>query len=131
MVHGPGCAIACAPMRNVACFQVKQAAHRCVDAGSTFLRSSPASVPAMPMAAPVKSTPPSVSMLNTLTTIATISHLLALSPMEIVTEEQRRGRILEQLNKLGIRDLRSINEFCKEYYDNPDRAVQRISLPQT
>ncbi len=57
-----------------------------------------------------------------------LAKLTGTPPIEIIAEEQRRGRILEQLNKQGLRDLQSINEYCKEYYDNPDRAIRKIGL---
>jgi len=58
----------------------------------------------------------------------TLSKLTGYTPTEIVIEEQRRGKILERLNQLGIRDLRGINEFVKEYYDNPKQALAKIDL---
>lgn len=59
----------------------------------------------------------------------TLSRLTGYTPTEIVIEEQRRGKILERLNKMGIRDMRGINAFVKEYYDNPKRALEKIDLP--
>jgi flagellar protein FlaI len=58
----------------------------------------------------------------------TLSKLTGYTPTEIVMEEQRRGKILERLNKLGIHDLKGINAFVKEYYDNPKKALQKIDL---
>ncbi len=58
----------------------------------------------------------------------TLSKLTGYTPTEIVIEEQRRGKILERLNKLGIRDLRGINAFVREYYDNPKKALAKIDL---
>ncbi len=58
----------------------------------------------------------------------TLAKLAGLPAIEIVAEEQRRGRILQKLNSMGVRDLRGINEFSKEYYDNPERAMQKIGL---
>lgn len=57
-----------------------------------------------------------------------LSRLAGIPPNEIVAEEQRRGRILEKLNSLGLRDLKSINEFCKDYYDNPEGAAKKIGV---
>lgn len=54
-----------------------------------------------------------------------------LHPNEIIAEEQRRGKILEHLNRIGIRDLAGINEFCKEYYDSAERALKKIGLANT
>lgn len=58
----------------------------------------------------------------------TLSKLTGYTPTEIVIEEQRRGKILERLNKLGMRDLKEINAFIKEYYDNPKKALEKIDL---
>ncbi len=58
----------------------------------------------------------------------TLSKLTGYTPTEIVMEEQRRGKILQRLNELGIRDLKGINEFVKEYYDNPQHALAKIDL---
>lgn len=57
-----------------------------------------------------------------------LSKASGFTPTEIIAEETRRGKVLEKLNKLGIRDLRSINEFCKEYYDNQSAAMAKIGL---
>ena len=58
----------------------------------------------------------------------TLARLTGYTPNEILGEENRRAKILEALNKLGIRDLRGINEFCKDYYDDPANALQKIGL---
>lgn len=50
------------------------------------------------------------------------------TPTEIINEEKRRAKVLEKLNKMGIRDLRSINEFCREYYDDQARAMAKMEL---
>jgi flagellar protein FlaI len=60
----------------------------------------------------------------------TLSRLTGYTPTEIVIEEQRRGKVLERLNKLGIRDMKSINEFVKEYYDNQKKALDKIDLAE-
>lgn len=57
-----------------------------------------------------------------------LSRSSGIMPADILAEEARRSRILQQLNKLGTRDLRSINEFSRAYYDNPDKALQGIGL---
>ncbi len=58
----------------------------------------------------------------------TLAKLTGYTPTEIVIEEQRRGKILERLSKLGINDLRSINSFVKEYYQDPKKALAKIDL---
>ncbi len=57
-----------------------------------------------------------------------LSKLTGIPPNEIVVEEQLRGRILERLNMMGLRDMRSINEFCKDYYDDPEGAAAKIGV---
>ncbi len=58
----------------------------------------------------------------------TLAKLTGYTPTEIVIEEQRRGKILERLNKLGIRDLKGISEFVREYYRDPKKALEKIDL---
>ncbi len=57
-----------------------------------------------------------------------LSKATGLNPPEIIAEEKRRAKVLEKLNKMGIRDLRSINEFCREYYDNQAKALTKLDL---
>lgn len=57
-----------------------------------------------------------------------LSRLAGIPPNQIVAEELRRSKILEKLNALGKRDIKSINEFCREYYDDPDAAAARIGV---
>jgi flagellar protein FlaI len=57
-----------------------------------------------------------------------LAKLSGYSPSEILSEELRRTKILEQLNKLNIRDFKGINEFCKDYYENPAAAISRIGM---
>ncbi len=61
----------------------------------------------------------------------TLASLTGIPPSKIPLEEQLRGRILEQMNKSGIRNLTDINEFCREYYDNPNLAMKRTGMPDT
>lgn len=58
----------------------------------------------------------------------TLAKLSGHAPPEIMEEERRRAKILEKLNKLGVRDLRAINEFSRDYYDNPEAALKKIGL---
>jgi len=50
------------------------------------------------------------------------------TPTEIIAEEARRSKVLEKLNQAGVRNLRLINEFCRDYYDNQKHAMQKIGL---
>ncbi len=59
-----------------------------------------------------------------------LSRITGRSPTEIIQEETRRAKVLEKMNELGIRDLRSINEFCRDYYDNQGKALQKLGLSE-
>ncbi len=61
----------------------------------------------------------------------TLASLTGLPPSEIVREERRRSIVLEAMNKKGIRNLTQINEFCREYYDNPNRAMAKLEIAET
>ena len=67
-------------------------------------------------------------MLPSITYRDSLARLTGYTPLEIVMEEQRRGKILEKLNENGVRDLRGINEFVKAYYENPTSALAKIGL---
>ncbi len=57
-----------------------------------------------------------------------LSSLLGIPPTAILAEERVRAVILERLNKLGKRDIRSISAVVKEYYDNPDAALRALNI---
>ncbi len=59
-----------------------------------------------------------------------LSKATGFSPTEIIVEEKRRAKVLEKLNRAGVRDLRSINEFCRGYYDNQARALAKLGLQE-
>jgi archaeal flagellar protein FlaI len=69
-------------------------------------------------------------MLPSVTYRDLISKVIGVSPPDVLAEEVVRARILEQLNKLGKRDLQSISQTVKEYYDNPERLLAKIGLGQ-
>jgi archaeal flagellar protein FlaI len=58
----------------------------------------------------------------------TLARLTGYPPSEVLREESRRAKILEKMNQMQVRDLRSINEYCKEYYDNPERLLKKLGL---
>lgn len=58
----------------------------------------------------------------------TLAKLTGYTPTEIVIEEQRRGKILEKLNKMGVHDMKGINAFVKEYYQDPKKALAKLDL---
>ncbi len=57
-----------------------------------------------------------------------LSSLLGVPPTAILAEERVRAVILERLNKSGKRDIRSISEVVKRYYDNPDAALKSLDI---
>jgi flagellar protein FlaI len=57
-----------------------------------------------------------------------ISKLLGIQASDILAEERVRAAVLEKMNQLGKRDMRSINEMAKSYYDNPDDTCARLGL---
>ena len=58
----------------------------------------------------------------------TISRLLGIQPSDIMAEEKVRTMILEKMNQLGKRDMGSINEMVKAYYDDPDALCAKLGL---
>ena len=58
----------------------------------------------------------------------TISNLLGVPPPDILEEEKVRAVILARLNQIGKRDMRSINEIVRDYYDNPEATLQKLGL---
>lgn len=57
-----------------------------------------------------------------------ISKLLGVPPSDILAEEKVRAAILERMNQLGKRDIKSINEMVRGYYDDPDDECARLGL---
>jgi hypothetical protein len=49
-------------------------------------------------------------------------------PTSILAEERVRAVILERLNKLGKRDIKSISEVVKDYYYDPEGALKRLGI---
>lgn len=58
----------------------------------------------------------------------TIAKLLGVVPQDIFEEEKLRANMLVAMNKAGIRDLKGINGVVKEYYDNPQAALNKLGL---
>lgn len=57
-----------------------------------------------------------------------LSNLVGVPPTKILAEERVRAVILERMNKLGRRDIKSISEVVKDYYDDPDGALKRLGI---
>lgn len=60
----------------------------------------------------------------------TLSKMVGISPSDILAEEAVRARILEQLNIIGKRDMKSISEAVSAYYDNPEALLRSLGLGQ-
>ncbi len=58
----------------------------------------------------------------------TVAKLLGIPPSDILGEERVRAVVLEKMNQLGKRDMRSINEMVKNYYDNPDETCKKLGV---
>ncbi|MEM3503720.1 MAG: ATPase, T2SS/T4P/T4SS family, partial [Nitrososphaeria archaeon] len=58
----------------------------------------------------------------------TLSNLLGIPPSDILAEENVRANILYAMNKLGKRDIVSINNIVKDYYDNPEATLKKLGL---
>jgi flagellar protein FlaI len=57
-----------------------------------------------------------------------LSNLIGVPATSILAEERVRSIILERLNQMGKRDIRSISDVVKDYYDNPDGALKRLGI---
>lgn len=57
-----------------------------------------------------------------------LAGILGISPTAIIAEERVRSIILERLNKSGKRDIKSISDVVKRYYDNPDAALKSLDI---
>jgi flagellar protein FlaI len=58
----------------------------------------------------------------------TMARLLSITPSDILTEERVRAAVLEKMNMLGKRDMKSISEMVKLYYDNPDALCTKLGM---
>ena len=65
---------------------------------------------------------PSVTYRDTLSTV------LGVPPPDILAEENVRANILFAMNKQGTRDMVSINNIVKDYYDNPEATLKKLGL---
>ena len=58
----------------------------------------------------------------------TVAKLLGIPPSDVLAEEKVRAVVLEKMNQLGKRDLKSINEMVKGYYENPEEACRKLGV---
>ena len=57
-----------------------------------------------------------------------ICGLLGIAPASLLSEEVVRANILYALNKKGTRDIVSINNTVRDYYDNPETTLKKLGL---
>ncbi|MDE1857210.1 MAG: CpaF family protein [Candidatus Micrarchaeota archaeon] len=57
-----------------------------------------------------------------------LARMVGVQPPDILAEERVRAIVLEALNKRGLRDIRSVSEAVKRYYDTPDSLFRELGL---
>ncbi len=57
-----------------------------------------------------------------------LARLIGVAPQDIYEEERVRGSILAAMNKQGVKDIRSINETVRAYYDDPQTTLNKLGL---
>ncbi len=58
----------------------------------------------------------------------TVAGLLGIPPSDVLAEEDVRANILYKMNELGTRDMVSINNMVRDYYNNPDAMLKKLGL---
>ncbi len=58
----------------------------------------------------------------------TLCKLLNVPPTDLLAEEAIRAKMLEQMNKMGKRDMASISEIARSYYYEPDNTLRKLNL---
>ncbi len=67
-------------------------------------------------------------ILSSVTYRDTICGLLGVPPPALLAEEDVRANILYAMNKQGMRDIVSINNMVKDYYDSPEQTLKKLGL---
>jgi flagellar protein FlaI len=57
-----------------------------------------------------------------------LAKLAGVAPPDILGEERVRAAILERLNSMGKRDIKSISQIVKDYYYEPDNTLKKLDL---
>ena len=57
-----------------------------------------------------------------------LSRLIGVPAPDILAEERVRAAILERLNKLGKKDIASISQIVKAYYEEPEQTLRSLGL---
>ncbi|MGC8669592.1 MAG: ATPase, T2SS/T4P/T4SS family [Candidatus Micrarchaeia archaeon] len=58
-----------------------------------------------------------------------LSKVLGVPPAAILEEERVRAMVLDRINKIGKRDMKSISEIIRDYYDQPEATLKKLGLP--
>jgi hypothetical protein len=59
-----------------------------------------------------------------------LSGVIGVPPADLLAEENVRATLLAQMNKMGKRDIRSISEAVRDYYNDPDATLKALGLGQ-
>jgi flagellar protein FlaI len=70
----------------------------------------------------------SMPILPSVTYRDTLSKIIGIVPQDILAEESVRAAVLLAMNKQGIRDIKSISQMVREYYDNPEAVLAKLGL---
>lgn len=70
----------------------------------------------------------SAPILPSVTYRDTISTVLGIAPSDILAEEKVRAHILYAMNKMGKRDIISINNIVRDYYYKPKETLNSLGL---
>ena len=57
-----------------------------------------------------------------------LAKLAGVAPTDILSEELIRATILQRLNEIGKRDIRSISETVRDYYFSPDQTLKKLDI---
>ncbi len=70
----------------------------------------------------------SMPILPSVTYRDALAKIAGVVPQDILAEESVRAAILLAMNKQGMRDVKSISEMVREYYDNPEAVLAKLGL---
>ena len=59
-----------------------------------------------------------------------LSGVIGVPPADLLAEENVRAMLLAQMNKMGKRDIKSISEAVRDYYNDPDAMLKSLGLSQ-
>ena len=70
----------------------------------------------------------SMNILPSVTYRDALSKIIGIVPQDILVEESVRAAVLLAMNNQGIRDIKSISQMVREYYDNPEEVLAKLGL---